>query len=389
MNTMPSPDFDHLLFHATTSRGHEPILQRELQDFGAQATRLIPGGVEFEGDITLGMRTCLWSRVCNRVHVRIGEDRLRNEKQLYQSVRALPLAQWFHPDFPIVVHAQARGAIVTNSMYATMVAKDAVCDAMRDLYGRRPGVDRENDLATALDVQIINDRVYYGISLQGAPLHKRGYRARDIDAPIRETLAAGLLMFAEWDPREPLHDPCCGSGTIVFEAAMMAADMAPGFLRSFGFQGWAHFASFESAWLLLREEAQQRRRSKIRSAILGTDIDSRNALSACRTNNVALGIEGISFAQADALLLRPMIAPGLFAFNPPYGERMGRDREAAENLLRGIGAAIRKCPEHRAALIAPTAMIESLGGRFDRTVRVANGKLDCTMGVTRRVGPKA
>ena len=207
MNTMPSPDFDHLLFHATTSRGHEPILQRELQDFGAQATRLIPGGVEFEGDITLGMRTCLWSRVCNRVHVRIGEDRLRNEKQLYQSVRALPLAQWFHPDFPIVVHAQARGAIVTNSMYATMVAKDAVCDAMRDLYGRRPGVDRENDLATALDVQIINERVYYGISLQGAPLHKRGYRARDIDAHTVQRNRRMQLFL-----RDNFRRHCCPRG---------------------------------------------------------------------------------------------------------------------------------------------------------------------------------
>jgi 23S rRNA (guanine2445-N2)-methyltransferase / 23S rRNA (guanine2069-N7)-methyltransferase len=379
--SMPAlPQFDSLQFVATVARGHESLLQRELADIGVPESAPVPGGVAFGGDIALGMRVCLWSRLANRVTIRLGEDRLRNERQLYASVRRLPLLDWFHPDFPIVVHSQCRGVVVTNSMFASMVAKDAICDAVRDKYGRRPDVSRDN-ASISFDVQVIDDRVMYGISMQGEPLHKRGYRIRDVEAPLRETLAAGLLRYAAWDGHEPLHDPMCGSGTLIFEAAMIAADMAPGSLRGFGFEKWPHFPALREAWMLLREEAEQRRARRVRPSLLGTDSDPI-AMAACRVNVKALGLEGIAFGQADARELKPMLVPGLFILNPPYGERLGRDLEHARQLATVVGGALRKCTDHRVAMMAPREILDSTGLPWDRRSRVANGRIECSMAVT-------
>jgi 23S rRNA G2445 N2-methylase RlmL len=365
-------------FAVTVARGLEDLLERELRELGGTITARVPGGVACEGPLTLGMRICMWSRVAQRVILRLGHDSVRNERQLQAAIRHLPLQDFFHPDAPLRVDAHCRGPVFTNSIYAAQLAKDAICDVMRRHWKRRPDVSLDAP-HVVFDLQILDEEAWFGIALQGDSLHMRGYRVDPSEAPLRETLAAGLLMKARWDlGQEPLHDPMCGSGTILAEAAMMLADHAPGLRRTFGFERWPGFETLQEDWVLLREEAEQRVRPRIRRPLLGTDLSER-ALAQARRNLDTLGIEGPVLAQADARTLGPMDPPGLFAFNPPYGQRM---EARTEGLLEAVGDALLRCTDHRVAVICPDELLPALGMRWDRRQSIANGPIRCALAVS-------
>jgi 23S rRNA G2445 N2-methylase RlmL len=367
------PDLDEVTYLATAIRGTEPALDAELAELGVSRRREVPGGIEFRGGIELAMRVCLWSRIAGRVLLELGRDELRNERQLYPSVRSLPLGGFFDADHTLAVTFTAKSGLVRNTMFAAMVVKDAIVDHVRDRQGRRPDVDREQP-----DVRmVVNLRehlaVYY-IELNGAPLHHRGYRLEQGEAPLKETLAAALLRFARWDGRRPLHDPFCGTGTIVLEAAMIATDMAPGLLRPMGFERWPFFAErMAPAWAALRDEATQRRLPKVRGVIGGSDRDNA-VITTARANAARAGIDGIVFFHGDARQLSPLRGGGTLVANPPWGERMGREG-ASEELLGEFAARWATFTDHTLTMAVTDPAIRAFGRKADRLAKISHGKI--------------
>jgi putative N6-adenine-specific DNA methylase len=374
----PHPGDAELRLLATAARGTESVVAAELADLGVDNPRVVPGGVRFVGPLTLAMKLCLWSRTANRILVLIGQDRVQADNQLYPAVRAMNWLDWVTPTTTVAVHAHTRGEVLRNSHFVTLKIKDAVVDAVRDRHGSRPNVERINP---AIEVVAFgrNGELDVLIALQGPPLNQRGYRAAEVDAPLKETLAAALLRDAGWARPRPLHDVTCGSGTIAIEAAWMAMDRAPGLGRRFAFERWNHVFPGElaSAWRGLTDEAKERIRDSIGGVIIASDID-RQAVRATRTNLAAAGVKGVIVREADARSLERLPGAGAFVFNPPYGERIGED---IVTLHDEIGTALARCSGNSASLITVPEGVEGLtdglGLEPERADIVFNGPLRC------------
>lgn len=339
----------------------------------------VPGGVTFRGPIALGLRATLWSRIAMRVLMSIGSGPAEGPNPLYASTRALPLLQWFTPRHTISVHARVADVALSHSKYAALKVKDAIVDTLRDRFGSRPSVAPDPDIDVVVHVR--DGVAYFYLDLAGAPLNQRGYRRRDVEAPLKENVAAALLRYSGWDGRAPLHDPTCGSGTIAIEAASIATDLAPGLSRGFRFERWPHFAALEATWTALRAEAQERRRPQLRGAIVASDRDPK-AVAATRTNLGVAGFQGVIVRQADARDVAPLLGGGYFVFNPPYGERIGGSDEAVGKLYDALGERMMSTPGHTAALITTASALRGhFAPRPVRVARVLNGPLRCEMAV--------
>lgn len=367
-------------FLATAFRGTESLLADELRELGAREVAEVPGGVRFEAPLLTAMRICMWSRIAMRVLLYLGRCEIRHERDIYSAVRDLPLTQIFDADRTISMHAHTRGTVVKNSNFASLLAKDAVCDAMRDKYGRRPSVDPQApDISFA--VHVIDSTARFYLEVQGEPLNQRGYRQREVIAPVKETIAAALLRFSWWNGKKPLHDPFCGSGTIAIEAAMIATDTAPGLRRErFGFERWPRFDEVREGWNSIRDEARQRAQKNLRGVIIGSDAD-RNAIAAARVNARNVGIEGIIFRQQDGRTVEPLIGGGTFVTNPPWGERLDPKEGSLEALYVRFGESLAACPGHSAAVFAPSSALKHIGLKPVASRRVFNGPIECRMSV--------
>jgi 23S rRNA (guanine2445-N2)-methyltransferase len=282
------------------------------------------GGVAFAGDV---MRACLWLRTANRVLLPVAEFACGSEKDLYEGVRQVAWHERLTPKMTLAVDANVRDSVLTHSKYVALKTKDAIVDQLRDRLGTRPSVD-----VAAPDVQInvrlFRNRAQVSLDASGGSLHERGYRVAGGEAPMKETLAAAVLLLAGWKPREqPLLNPMCGTGTIAIEAAWMAADHAPALLRKrFGFERWIGFDARK--WRELREEATGRARSgRGRGAIFASDLNVEAAHRNARAAGVA---EVVRLEKRDLRAVRPPVGPtGIVAVNPPYGERLGDEQELA------------------------------------------------------------
>ncbi len=290
---------------------------------GARQARAVAGGVAFSGSWETCYRANLWSRIASRVLWKIGDFDCRNEADLYAAARAIAWPQLFAVERSIRVNVTAQKSPLKSLEFATLKVKDAVCDRFRDAFGKRPDVDR-----AAPDVRIhcfLEERkgtLYLDTS--GEPLFKRGWRAGQGEAPLRENLAAGILMLTGWRPDEPLLDPMCGGATFLSEAAAMARGRAPGAKREFGFQKLKGFDS--SLWAKIRAEEAKSERTP---TLFGSDIDPE-ALKAARRNLAAAGVERwVKLEQLDVLERSAPAGAGVMVMNPPYGERMGSPEELA------------------------------------------------------------
>lgn len=356
------------------------MLRRELRDLGLSGLSEVPGGVLFRGTIADGMRATLWSRIAMRVLLEIGRDRVHGQAQLYAFVRNTPIDTWFGPDSTIAVYATTSDEQFRDSRFAGMKTKDAIVDAVRARYGRRPDVaPKDPDIAVALHLRDGDARLY--LDLAGDPLNQRGARSREVDAPLKENVAAALLQYSGWDLRAPLHDPTCGGGTIALEAAMMARNVAPGLSRAMKLERWPVFAKhLAGPWKDLRTEAVDRQRTH-RGVIIASDID-RKAVAATRTNLAGAGhLDAVIVREADARLIDPLRGGGFIVFNPPYGERIGGDDREVAALYARLAERMLGFPDHTVALISTThALAEGFGGAEPtRAVEVLNGKLRCQM----------
>jgi len=326
-------------FYATAARGMSSLLAAELHRLGAQ--RIVPSdaGVTFEGNIETAYRVCLWSRIASRLLLPLTTVTATTPEQLYDEVRTIRWEKHLRSSGSFAIDAYIAGSAsrsvspgkgISHSQYAALKAKDALVDRFREQFGERPSVE----LATPdirIHLHIRGERVRISLDLSGSSLHKRGYRAEGVIAPLKENLGAAILLEAGWPAIArnggALLDPMCGSGTLLIEGALIAADIAPGIYRDyFGFLGWRRHDAV--LWQELRDEAELRRAKGLTGLppIIGFDRDAQ-AVAAATTNVTAAGLEEfITIVQQDLeqQLPTPPAEQGLLVVNPPYGERLGQ-----------------------------------------------------------------
>jgi putative N6-adenine-specific DNA methylase len=299
------------------------LLVQEINSLKGEKATAVPGGVLFGGDWTTCYRVNFWSRIASRVLWRIASFDYKSEQDIYASARALDWLRYFKVERTLRVNVTAQKSPLKSLEFATLRIKDAVCDRFRDQLGRRPDVDR-----AAPDVRIHafleGSRATLYLDTSGEPLFKRGWRHGVADAPLRENLAAGIVMLTGWKPEEPLLDPMCGGGTLLVEAAAMARGRAPGARRSFGFEKLSVFDS--GSWEKVKKEEGRKEPSL---HLFGSDTDPK-ALNAARRNLAEAGIERwVQLERSDVLERSAPASAGVMVANPPYGERLGSAEELA------------------------------------------------------------
>ncbi|HUQ76864.1 MAG TPA: class I SAM-dependent RNA methyltransferase [Burkholderiales bacterium] len=309
-------------FFATCPRGLEALLVQELAALDIAATS-VPGGVAFAGHWDACYRANLWSRVASRILWRVAQFDYRNEHELYAAVQKIDWPRHFRVERTLRVNVTAQKSPLKSLEFATLRIKDAVCDRFRDALGKRPSIDRANpDVRVHAFLEAERASVYLDTS--GEPLFKRGWRGATGEAPLRENLAAGIIMLTGWQPDQVLLDPMCGGATFLTEAAAMARGRAPGAKRSFGFEKLAAFEA--KAWDRVKGEP---RGKELAPRLHGSDTDPK-ALSASRRNLAEAGVERwVKLEQADVLERGAPADSGVMVMNPPYGERMGSAEELA------------------------------------------------------------
>lgn len=322
------PMTEYVLF-ATAPKGVEPLLAEELQTLGAVAIRPGRGGVLFNATLATAYRACLWSRMANRILLRLTSFAATDAEDLYRGVRALPWEDHGRPDGTLTVDFASSHSPIGHTRFGAQKVKDAIVDRYRERRGCRPTVQhRCPDLR--INCYWLNDLVTVYLDLSGESLHRRGYREETVVAPLKENLAAALLIKAGWPAIAAaggaLLDPACGSGTLAIEAALMAADIAPGLWREhWGFSGWPQHDP--AIWDELLAEAHQRRDHGVREvpAIVGCDRDAA-AVRAAQINAGRAGVQALlRFERRELRHADPPagVSPGLVMVNPPYGERLG------------------------------------------------------------------
>lgn len=313
-------------FFSTCSRGLEPVLGDELRQIGAGDVKPGRGGVSFTGDKATLYKANLWLRTAVRVLQPICEADVESADELYQAVQTIDWAQFMTPDHTLAVDCNVRDSKITHSLFAALRTKDAICDQFIARCGRRPSVDTETPMV-GLNLHIYRDHCVLSLDSSGASLHKRGYRPILTKAPLNEALAAALIHYSAWKPETPLIDPMCGSGSIPIEAAWIAVRRPPGLTRKhFGFMGWLDYDV--ALWTSLRDEARRNVLKKLSAPIAGFDI-RLDAVAFARENSRAAGIGHLlKFERQDIRDFRPGEGPpGTILLNPPYGERIGEEKE--------------------------------------------------------------
>ncbi|HEV8549288.1 MAG TPA: THUMP domain-containing protein [Polyangiaceae bacterium] len=318
-------------FFATAAKGTEPALRDELRELRFRGVRADRGGVHFEGEEREAHRACLWSRVALRVLTPLSTFDAPDEASLYERVRAVDLERALSPRHTLVVSAACRSSRLTHTGYLCQLTKDAVVDRLRDAHGARPSVDK-HDADVHLFLHLVKDVATLYLDFAGASLHERGFRAREAEAPLRETLAAALVRYSGWDRRRPFFDPTCGSGTLLVEAGLWARNIAPGLSRErFGFERWAGFDATERA--AFEELKAEARAAALPEAppLLGRDV-SEPALALARKSLSLAGLRG-EFQQGELGEAECAEASAVVA-NPPYGKRLARPADLARDLAK-------------------------------------------------------
>lgn len=379
----------HALF-ATAARGLEELLAAELVALGAREVKETRAGVSFAGDLAVAYRVCLWSRLASRVLLRVAQVAVADEAELHAAVRALPWEEHVDVDGSIAVDFVGGDESIHNTHFGALRVKDAIVDRFVERTGRRPRVDRDApDLR--VHVHLRGGAAAVAVDLAGESLHRRGYRAQGVEAPLKESLAAAILIRAGWPALAAagaaLVDPMCGSGTLVIEAAHMAGDRAPGLGRPrFGLEGWrGHDAAL---WRGLREEARARwreGRARLAAAPLffGFDRDP-DAVRSARANLERADLRGIVRVERRELAeLSPppgLSGPGLVVTNPPYGERLGQGTDL-RGLYTLLGERLREGFRgwQAAVFTGDPELGKTMGLRARRRYALFNGAIACKL----------
>ena len=398
-------------FFATCPKGIEQLLAHELTGLGCTAVRETVAGVSFQAGRATAFRVCLWSRLANLVLIPVHRFAAETADDLYRGVKAVDWQDLLAPTGTLRVDFNGTSDALRNTQFSAQKVKDAIVDRIREATGSRPGVDKQNpDLV--VNCRLANGQVVLNLDMCGESLHRRGYRIDTVKAAMKENLAAALLVRAGWpaiaEQGGALIDPMCGSGTLLIEGAMIAADIAPGFWRTqtagrrFAFEAWPDFPATE--WRALVDEAVGRRSLGLKKGlpdifgydehVLAVRATERNLQAAGLAAQVAVRKKSLAdFSQPTHKTLQP----GLVITNPPYGERLS-DEQSLIPVYRRLGDVLKSdfSGWQAAVFTANPALGKQMGLRARKKYRLFNGALpaelllfDVTGEYVVRAGPQA
>ncbi|MDO3382212.1 bifunctional 23S rRNA (guanine(2069)-N(7))-methyltransferase RlmK/23S rRNA (guanine(2445)-N(2))-methyltransferase RlmL [Gilvimarinus algae] len=372
-------------FFATCPKGLEGLLLSELEALGGLGCRETVAGVYFSGDLAMAYRACLWSRLANKVLLPVASGAVRDADELYQLVRGVDWSGHLAPEGTLLVDFSGQSPGIRNTQFGAVKVKDAIVDHLRERFGTRPSVSKTSpDLR--VNARLSRGKAVISLDLCGESLHRRGYRKQQGEAPLKENLAAAILLRAGWcsgATETALIDPMCGSGTFLIEAALMAADIAPGLMRpTFAFEKW--LAHRSDLWEALQKEARERKARGLEQASLpeirGYDANLK-VIRAAEENIERAGLD--DWLRVSRKELREFKRPthsnldtGLVVTNPPYGERLG-EIEAMKILYAHLGERLREeFSGWRAAVFTGNPELgKQMGLRAGKKYKLFNGAI--------------
>ena len=374
-------------YFATCPKGMEYLLRDELVALGALDVREALAGAHFSGTLETAYRASLWSRLASRILLPLAEFDAADDEALYRGVQTIDWSAHLAAHGTFAVDAGTALSKLTHSQFVGLRTKDAVVDQFRQRDGSRPDIDTdEPDIR--INLRLRRDRATVSLDLAGSPLHRRGWREEQGEAPLKENLAAAMLLRAHWPEvyagGGALLDPMCGSGTLLIEGALMAADVAPGLRREyFGVLGWQQHDI--ALWRSLLDEAKQRAETGLRAlrpCFFGSDADPRMVQTAKR-NAQAAGVAGFFTLDKQDMARAappPGVGYGLVITNPPYGERLG-DRAEMPKLYRALGDTLRqRFTGWRAAVLAGDLELgRAMQLHADKRYALYNGALETVL----------
>ncbi|QPC46654.1 THUMP domain-containing class I SAM-dependent RNA methyltransferase [Mangrovibacillus cuniculi] len=317
---------------ATAAMGLEALVAKEVRELGYECT-VDNGRIIFQGDEKAIARANMWLRTADRIKVVVGEFKAFTFDELFEKTKALPWEQFLpeNAEFPV------QGKSVKSKLFSVSdcqaIVKKAIVSRLQQAYRRTTWLE-ENGPKFKIEVSLLKDKALLTIDASGVGLHKRGYRAGQGDAPLKETLAASLVLLSNWRPERPFLDPFCGSGTIAIEAAMIGQNIAPGFNRDFASEEWPWMS--KELWEEVRLEADDKANYDQPILITGTDIDHR-MIKIAKENALEAGFADlIHFEQRQVKDSKPHGDYGVIIGNPPYGERLG-DKPEVQAMYRDLG----------------------------------------------------
>ncbi len=356
---------------ATTTFGLEAICKRELIDLGYKNLVVENGKVKFTGDERDIVKANIWLRTADRVLLTMGEFKALTFDELFERTKALPWDEWIREDGNFIVEGKSIKSKLYSISDCQRIVEKAVVEKLKTKYN----VEwfKKTGPKYIIEVSLLNDMATLTIDTSGDGLHKRGYRDRAGDAPIKETLAAAMILLSYWNKDRVLFDPFCGSGTIPIEAAMIGRNIAPGLDRSFVSDEWPRIK--KEYWTEIKKEAFSLIDNETKLHILGCDIDKRSILRA-RDNAANFGLgEDIAFFMKDMRDVDLKDEYGVVITNPPYGERMGEKQEV-HRLYRDLGSKFSEFKTWSVYVITAEEEFEKLyGKKADRKRKLYNGRI--------------
>lgn len=362
-------------------KGLEYLLEEELKLLGLRVNRVSPQGVYGEGDLATVYHLCLWSRLANRVQLILFTGQVHNQATLYQLCRQYPWQTVFSVDKTIAVEFHGSSNQIRNSMFGAQVVKDGIVDHCRELSGARPTIDRDNP-NIRLQAYLKQDQLTLSLDLTGYSLHQRGYRTHAGPAPLKENIAAAMLLRMKWPELAAqgfeFHDPFCGAGTLVIEAAMMAANIAPALIRTD--QSFIHWTKHQaSLWEKIKTQALHQIKP-LPIMLQGSDSDAR-LIQLAKNNAERAGVTRlVEFHCLPLTESRPKTSRGLLLCNPPYGERLGEATQLIP-LYQQLGVVLHTYYQGWQAgfLTNNPLLAKATGLRSTKQYTLYNGSLECKL----------
>ncbi len=356
---------------ATAAAGIEGIVARELKDMGYKV-QTENGRVRFEGDASDIARTNIWLRTADRIKIVFGEFEATSFEALFDQTYALPWDDLLTLDAEFPVSGKSIKSKLHSVPNVQRIVKKAISKKMQDVYARKTFLP-ETGAKYPIEVAIRNNRVLLTIDTSGSSLFKRGYREHKGVAPLKENMAAALVLLTTWHKDRPLYDPTCGSGTILIEAALIGRNIAPGLKRSFIAEEWLLLD--QSVWPAIRQKAEAAIDHEIELDILGTDIDHR-MIEIAKDNAEQAGVgNDIVFKQMQLSDYKPDREYGILISNPPYGDRM-LSEEDVHDLYRQMGEIYQQMPTWSKYILSSDEQFETYYGEpATKKRKLYNGSL--------------
>lgn len=356
---------------ATTTFGLEAVVKRELQNLGYNDLVVENGKITFratEKDIPIAN---LWLRSADRVLLKMGEFKATSFEELFEKTKALPWDEWVTEDGEFTVEGKSVNSKLFSISDSQAIVKKAVVEKLKTKYKKE--WFEETGAKFTIEVSLLKDIATLTIDTSGSGLHKRGYRAHSVEAPLKETLAAALIQLSYWNKDRFLLDPFCGSGTIPIEAAMIGKNIAPGLNRNFASEGWPRIK--KEYWQDARRKAWDVMLKDFNLNIIGSDIDKK-AIDIAKENAANIGLEGdIKFITKDFRDFKFKDDYGVIICNPPYGERIGEEKEV-DKLYKDMGKFLGKLDTYSIYVLTSNEDFERLYGKdADRKRKLYNGRI--------------